>query len=219
VCADVRPERPLRRDAQRNRDALLCAARGAFAEEGLNASLEGVARRAGVAIGTLYRHFPARGDLIEALFGAKLQAWIEAGERALAMPDAWQGFAYYLEKICELQAGDRGFNDLASMRLPLAACIEQARDRSYQLSRQIVVRAQEAGSVRPDITPEDLAFLIWAHSRITDATRAIAPDAWRRHLGLMLDAFRAERATPLPVPPLRAEEVHQAMLKLGGDCG
>ncbi|WP_416211425.1 TetR/AcrR family transcriptional regulator [Frankia sp. Cas3] len=71
--------------------------------------MEAVARRAGVAIGTVYRHFPTRIDLIESIFLDKLRSWVEAGEQALAMPDAWDGFAFCLERLCSLQAHDRGF--------------------------------------------------------------------------------------------------------------
>src|SRR5271168_97694 len=136
--------RPLRRDAQRNRDAIVAAARVIFAEHGLEAPLEAVARTAGVAIGTVYRNFPARLDLIEALFAEKLQDWITAGEQALAMDDPWEGFAFYLEKMCELQASDRGFNDLASMRFPDARHTARAQARIHDLSRRIVRRAQDA---------------------------------------------------------------------------
>jgi len=206
--------RPLRRDAQRNRDAIVTAARAVFAEDGLEAPLEKVARTAGVAIGTLYRNFPARLDLIEALFAGKLQDWITAGEQALAMDDPWEGFAFYLEKMCELQASDRGFNDLASMRFPHARHTAGAQARIYDLSRRIVRRAQDSGLLRADVTAEDLAFLIWAQARIIQATRITAPRAWRRHLGLMLDAFHAESAHPLPEPPMRPADVERAMLTL-----
>ncbi|MFC4585439.1 TetR/AcrR family transcriptional regulator [Sphaerisporangium corydalis] len=209
-------QRPLRRDAQRNRDALVAAARTIFASDGLDAPLEQIARQAGVAIGTLYRNFPTRMDLVEAIFVDKLSTWLQRAEHALSMDDPWEAFAFYLEQLCELQAHDRGFNDLASMRFPHAACMEHTQGRINELSRQIVERAQKAGAVRPDITAEDLALVIWGHSRISEATAAVCPTAWRRHLGLMLDAFRAGRARPLSEPPMRPEDVYAAMVSLGG---
>jgi AcrR family transcriptional regulator len=212
----TRAARPLRRDAQRNRDAVVAAARAVFASEGLDAPLEQIARKAGVAIGTLYRNFPTRMDLVEAIFVDKLRTWLERAEQALSMDDAWEAFAFYLEKLCELQADDRGFNDLASMRFPHAECMERTQGSINELSRRIVERAQQDGVVRSDVTAEDLAFVIWSHTRITEATSAVCPNAWRRHLGLMLDAFRAGRAHPLPEPPMRPEEVYQAMVSLGG---
>jgi AcrR family transcriptional regulator len=218
--ADESCTKPLRRDAQRNRDALLEAAATLFAEHGLEAPLEQVAKRAGLAIGTLYRHFPTRLDLVQALFTAKLQAWQAAAEQAAALDDAWAGFVRYTEAMCELQAEDRGFNELASVHLPLSPCLAASRSRIFDLGCEIVERAQRQGSMRSDVTAEDLAFVIWSHGRISEATAGIAPDAWRRALHLMLDAFRAERAHPLPVPPLTPDQVGQAMARMGqaGSC-
>src|SRR5882757_1609905 len=83
--------RPLRRDAQRNRELLLAAAREVFAERGLEAPLEEIARRAGVSIGTLYNRFPSRVDLVDAALTEPVEASVRIAERALANPDPWQG--------------------------------------------------------------------------------------------------------------------------------
>jgi hypothetical protein len=102
------------------------------------------------------------------------------------------------------------------MRFPRATATEAAKTRLYELVGQVVDRAQQSGQLRPDLTLEDLAFLNWANTRIIQAVRAAgAPDAWRRHLGLLLDGFRAERANPLPHPPLSPRQVHRAMVTLG----
>jgi AcrR family transcriptional regulator len=213
------PTRQLRRDAQRNRDAILAAARQVFPEQGLEAPLEEVARRAGVGIATLYRRFPTRTELLDAALVPAIQEHVDAAEQALAMDDPWEGFALYLERSCRLQAGDRGLNDIMSMRLPRATAVEAAKRRLYRLTEEIVVRAQRAGRLRADVTQEDLVFLHWANTRILQATRAAgAPDAWRRHLGLLLDGFRADRAQPLPEPPLSPRQVYRAMLTLGASC-
>jgi AcrR family transcriptional regulator len=209
------PTRPTRRDARRNRAALLDAARSVFAQEGLDAALEGIARRAGLAIGTLYRHFPTRWDLVEAVIAEKRRSWIEAAEAAVQMEPAWDGLVFFLERACELQAGDRAFNDIASMRFPHAPRIEAARKRAYDRICRIVERAQAEGSLRTDITAEDLAFIAWAHTRVSEATYDIDPGAWRRYLALTLDGFRATAAHPLPNPPLRPRQVLRAQLRLG----
>ncbi|GAA2372363.1 TetR family transcriptional regulator [Catellatospora methionotrophica] len=206
---------PLRKDARRNRTALLTAAKAAFAEEGLNATLEGIARRAEVSIGTLYRHFPTRMDLVAVVIADKKRAWIKAAETAVAMESAWDGLAFFLERTCELQAGDLAFNDIASMRFPHAPGIEAARKRAYDLGGRIIERAQAEGSLRPDLTPADLAFIVWAQSRISEATHAIDPDAWRRYLAITLDGLRAKAAHPLAVTPLRPRQVMRAQLELG----
>ncbi|MGW0633613.1 TetR/AcrR family transcriptional regulator [Streptomyces sp. NPDC002758] len=214
LSASEASAKPLRQDAQRNRDAIVAAARRAFAEEGLGASLGGVAREAGVAIGTLYRHFPSRLDLVEELFTAKFTDLLGAAEEAAAMDDAWEGFCHYLEKFCELQAGDRAFNDLLSARLPLQALSRGMFERAQELADQVLRNAQEQGVLRGDVTPEDIAFVIWSQTGIIQATCAVAPTAWRRYLHLMVDAFRAKCAHELPEPPLTRQQVEQTLTTL-----
>jgi AcrR family transcriptional regulator len=208
--------RTLRRDGRRNRDALLAAAREAFAEHGLNASLEGVARAAGVAIGTLYRHFPTRDDLVRAVFADKLRIVVDAGERGLELEDAWEGFLLFLETLCGLQAEDRGFNDLASFNRPATGEAAEVRNRVNELWGRLLVRAQEHGAVRRDLVLQDMTILVWSHSRIIEATYGVAPRAWRRHLHLMLDAYRAEHAHPLPEPPMTDAELDLATARISG---
>ena len=118
----------------------------------------------------------------------------------------------------QLQADDHGFDDLVSMRPPEAAGLAATQDRIGAIAAGIVGRAQEQGSLRPDLTTEDLAFVIWSQSRINQATRDVAPRAWRRHLHLMFDGFRAEHARPQPEPPLTGEQAYRAMVGLNGTC-
>ncbi|MFE9629066.1 TetR/AcrR family transcriptional regulator [Streptomyces sp. NPDC006527] len=215
--AQEAPARPRRRDALRNREAILAAGRVAFAEQGLEASLEGIARQAGVAIGTLYRHFPNRLALVEELFAEKFTYLLDAAEESAAMDDAWQGFCTFLERFCELQACDRAFNALAAARLPVHTVSGQMSERVKDLGTSILHKAQQQGVVRADITREDIAFVAWSLEGIIQATRTVAPSAWRRHLYLMLDAFRAECAHELPEPPLSPEQVDQTIAAL--ECG
>jgi AcrR family transcriptional regulator len=216
TTSDRPAPRPLRRDAQRNRDAIVEAARQMFCDLGLEAPLEQIARQAGIGIATLYRHFPNRAALLAAVLADTVQAHVEVAEQALATDDPWEGFAFYLEQSCRLQAADRGLNDVMGMRFPRATAVEASKTRLYELVGQVVDRAQQSCQLRADLTLEDLAFLNWANTRILPAVRAAgAPDAWRRHLGLLLDGFRAERAHPLSEPPLSPGQVHRAMVTLG----
>jgi AcrR family transcriptional regulator len=207
-----------RRDVQRNRDALLGAARDEFAEQGLGAPLEHIARRAGLGIATLYRHFPTRVELVDAILTCAVKAHAEIAERALAMDDPWSGFAYYLEESCRLAAENRGVSDMMSVRLPEARCAEAAKRHAFEVIGRVIRRAQDSGQLRTDLTSTDLAFLTWANSRILDATAEVAPDAWRRHLGFLLDGFRAEAAHELAEPPLTPAQTYHAMLALGHRC-
>jgi AcrR family transcriptional regulator len=212
----VAPPPQLRRDAQRNRDAIVAAARQVFCDQGLEAPLEEIARRAQVGIATLYRRFPSRLELLDAVLADAVGAHIEVAEQALAMEDPWEGFVSYLTETCRLQATDRGQNDAMGMRFPRTPALEAARRRLYDLGGQLIARAQQAGQLRADLTLEDLAFVTWANTRILQASLAAgAPDAWRRHLGFLLDGFRADRASVLPEPPLSPRQVYRAMLVLG----
>src|ERR1700712_1330894 len=98
-CSTVVPERTLRADAERNRRRLIEAAREVFAEHGLDASTNQIARRAGVGVATLFRRFPTRDDLITATFADKMHAYAQAIDAALADPDPWQGFCGYIERV------------------------------------------------------------------------------------------------------------------------
>ncbi len=206
--------RPRRRDAQWRHDKLITAAQREFAAHGVDASLEKIARDAGVSIGTLYRHFPTRMDLLMAAFKPRLQVFLGGAEKALAMDDPWEAFAYYLENLFSTQAGDRGFNDFLSRRFPDNADTEHIHDQMCRQIEDVLTRAQEAGVARPDITQADIVNLIWSNGRIMDATSATAPNAWRRYLFLMLDAYRAERAHSIPEPPMTDEQLYDAMVHL-----
>jgi AcrR family transcriptional regulator len=206
--------KPLRRDARERRDKLVAAAQHEFAAHGVAASLEKIARDAGVAIGTLYRHFPTRLDLLMAAFQPRLQEFLDGATKALDMDDPWDGFVCYLENLFAVQAGDRGFNDFLSRRFPGNAETEHIHDQMCEQIEDMLTRAQEAGAARPDITQADIVNLIWSNGRIIDATRATAPMAWRRQLYLMLDAYRADRAHSIPEPPMTDEQLYGAMVHL-----
>ncbi|MBW0107439.1 TetR/AcrR family transcriptional regulator [Pseudonocardia sp. KRD-182] len=204
----------LRRDAARNRERILEAARLAFAQQGVDASLEHIARSAGVAIGTLYRHFPKRIDLLLAAFAEKFGAFMAAAESARAADDPWVGLSSYLETLCGMQAGDRGFNDFVSMRFPASAETESMHDQVCAAMEAILGRAQEAKVARTDLTIGDLVTVTWANSRIIEATSDVAPRAWRRQLMLTLESFRYRGDADLDEPPLTRQQLYDAMARL-----
>ncbi|MGW5308364.1 TetR/AcrR family transcriptional regulator [Nocardia thailandica] len=203
-------DKPLRSDAQRNRESLVTAAREVFTERGLDAPLRDIAARAGVAIGTLYNRFPTRDDLIAAAVEDRLEAGARIAEDALRIEDPWDSFVHLVEQVCALQAGDRILGDLALRQAPGAA-VERAREHGHALMRRIVTRAQEAGVLRADWTLADIGFITWSHTTVVTATAEVAPDAWRRNLALILDGLRASAAHPLPVPALTEDELMRAL--------
>lgn len=216
MTSDVDHKRtPRRRDAVESHGRLIAAAQREFAVRGVNASLEAIARDAGVAIGTLYRHFPTRMDLLIAAFEPRLQEFLDGASSALEIEDPWSGFVAYLENLFRVQAGDRGFNDFLSRRFPGNTETERIHDQMCEQIESMLGRAQQSGQVRSDIALADIVNLIWSNGRMIDATGTTAPNEWRRHLYLMLDAYRAERAHPIPVPPMTEQQLYDAMVHLG----
>jgi len=167
-----------------------------------------------VAIGTLYRHFPTRLDLLLAALEPRIREFSAGSEKALEVDDPWEGFVDYLENLFRVQAGDRGFNDFLSRRFPGSAETERIHDQMCLEIEDVLTRAQKSGDVRPDITLADIVNLIWSNGRMIDATSTTAPNAWRRQLHLMLDAYRAERAHPIPEPPMTEKQLYDAMVHL-----
>ena len=203
-----------RRDARRNHELLVVAAREVFAEQGVDASLEEIARRAGVGIGTLYRHFTTREALVEAVFERRIGELVAVAEQAAAEPDGRTALTRLLEGTLGLQAGDRLLKDVLLRHPPSAGRLASARDKLRGLFEQVLERAREQGTLRGDFTSSDLALLFWSFAPLIDATAEVAPSAWRRHLHLLLDGLRAGATTPPADRPLSAEELQAAMLAL-----
>jgi len=203
--------RPLRSDAARNRDKLLAAATQVFGERGLDAPLEHIARRAGVSIGTLYAHFPAREALFDAIFPSRLAGLDQIAAHAMAAPDPWDGFAGFTEALFELLAADRGLSDAFAQRFPLSPDVAEACRRGFGHAEQIIGRAHDSGQLRSDFQLADLVCLTWAISQVIRESAAFAPEAWRRHLAFVLDGLRAPAAHPIPVPPLSPAQLAEAI--------
>ncbi|MEY9964789.1 AcrR family transcriptional regulator [Streptacidiphilus sp. MAP12-16] len=199
------PGRALRADAMRNRQRVAEAARAVFAEQGLDVPLEEIADRAGVGIATLYRRFPTREELVMAAFEAKLAEYVAVAEEALQAADPWAGFSGYVERICAMQAADRGFTDVVTMALSTSEQAERLREQAHQAVTELIRRAQEVGRLRADFVPEDLLLVLMANAGVVHATRDAAPHAWRRLVAYLLEAFAADRTGPLPAAPTAAQ--------------
>jgi AcrR family transcriptional regulator len=210
--------RPLRADAARNRAAIVSVARDVFAEQGLEAPLELIAARAGVGIATLYRRFPTREKLVAAALVEKVAEYAEAARQALAAGDPWAGFAGCVERICELQAGDRGLSDLLCMTLAADEQVEQFRRTANDLLIIVIERAKAEGTLREDFAGEDLVLLLIGTAAVMDVTRQDAPDAWRRFVALALDGFRSRASSRLPEPPSTAQ-MTRGMVRLACERG
>jgi AcrR family transcriptional regulator len=208
-----RADRPLRRDAERNRQRILQAASLVLADRGLDATLDDVARAAGVGVGTVYRRFPSKEALAEALFDEQLTALVALGERALAEPDPWTALTGYLEGAADLLTADRGLRQVFMFTTFGRDQASRARDQLAPIATSLIERAQAAGAVRADLRPTDIPLAVLMLAAAADYARPVRPATWRRYLALFLDSLPPARTgtTPLPEPPLSPAELQHAM--------
>src|SRR3954447_17779015 len=168
---------PRRADAIRNRGLLVEAGGEVFAERGPDASLEEIARRAGVGIGTLYRHFPSREALVDAIYAEHIGAVVQVAEEAVADADAWRGLERFLEHVLELQARNLALRAAFLRQATSSGLAAERRRRILPLLKRMVDRAKEQGTLRDDLTVGDLSAAIWSFAPIIEATAEVAPDA------------------------------------------
>jgi AcrR family transcriptional regulator len=190
----------LRADARRNRSAIVAAARAAFAEHGMDASLDDIAKRAKVGSGTLYRHFATRDDLVAAVFLERMAENVAAVEEARQNPDAWDGFCDYVRRTCRAQATDKGLADLIAIG-HRGKELRRLRAEAYDGFVALIDTAKAAGALRGDFTPEDIVLLLMANAGVIHRAGKAAPLASERFVALVLDGFRAEGASPAPPAP------------------
>jgi AcrR family transcriptional regulator len=194
--------RPLRADARRNRERVLAAATAVFAEQGADASVAEIARRAGVGAGTLFRHFPTKHDLLLASLELGFDDVQAAVAHAETLDNAWEALVHVLTVCAEIQARDRAFLESVGPELFREPSLQRRNNERMAHMTRLVERARAAGLVRDDLRAEDLPFLIAAVGGATGKCgtgAAIAPDLWRRYLGIVLDGLRPASASPLPV--------------------
>ncbi|MEU0425683.1 TetR family transcriptional regulator [Streptomyces canus] len=206
-----------RRDARRNRELLVEAAHEVFTEQGLEAPLDVIARRAGVGNATLYRHFPSRAALVDAVFRDPLAGTMAAGEQARAAADPWEGLVGYTEAVFAVLATDRGTNDLMTTHLEGVESLQAVHAHNRATMELLLRRGRDEGSIRADVTTEDVLFALAALGRAVPSLAAAAgPEAWRRPLALFLDGLHASpTVAPLPTPALTADELGDALQGLG----
>jgi AcrR family transcriptional regulator len=210
-CADL--ARPLRRDAERNRQRILKAASEVFTERGLDVSLDEVARHAGVGVGTVYRRFRTKEDLVEALFLDRIEEVAALAEEAAEASDPWSALVSFMEQAAEMLAGDLGLRQMLMFATYGRDSVSYARQRNAPLVNRLVERAQAAGQLRSDLRQTDIPFIIFVLTEAAHFARQTSPEIWRRYLTLVLDGLRPQRegVTPLPVPALNPDEFEKTM--------
>ena len=190
VDGAVLPQRPLRADARRNRESILSAAKVAFAENGVQTQMEDVARRAGVGVGTIYRHFPTKEALMGELLAEKFRMLLATAKDALEVEDPWEAFAGTLRRNAELTAADAATQDAITRADVDWSYAEEARDELIATFDITVKRAQAAGVVRPDFSVHDVPMLMCGVCSTMTRAGGRNDWDWRRHLELLLEGIR-----------------------------
>ncbi len=207
-------ERPLRSDAARNRELILATAAEVFAEHGLDAGYDEIARRAGIGVGTVYRRFPERSELVQALFESRIEEMVAIAEEAASQQDPWDGLTLFLERAIERQVADRGLKEVMVQTMVEGDHLAIGRERMGPLIEGLVSRAQAAGALRPDVGITDIGMQLMLMSSMTTPEQ---PELWRRYLALLLDGLRAAAGQqPLPLTPPADEAMHELMCNLHG---
>jgi AcrR family transcriptional regulator len=178
--------RPLRADARRNRERILKAARAVFADEGIEAQIDDVARRAKVGVGTVYRHFPTKELLLDAIVREHFDSLAVLAREALEADDGWEGFCALVWRSAERNAADRSFCEVLSARDKTDVVIECGL---AAMTTELMDRAKAQGTMRADASQHDVPVMMIGASAVMQALPG--EDAWRRHIELMLDGLRA----------------------------
>jgi AcrR family transcriptional regulator len=184
-------EKPLRADARRNREKVLAAARAVFAEQGGDAQMDDVARHADVGVGTVYRHFPTKEALLNAL-SDELFAVIAVHTRTLlTLDDPWEAFTRAMWFGAGKTAGDRAFTEILTATKPRTC---PGKEDLLVTVGELMDRCKAAGVMREDAMVEDIGLLMCGVGSASQMEHPV-PDAWRRHLAIALDGLRAQGAS------------------------
>lgn len=206
------PPRRLRADAARNQQRIVAAARELFADHGLEITLDDVAERAGVGVGTVYRRFANKKELIAEVFDQHVKDFADAADVALGNPDAWLGLVEFFESACKHLATNRGFGEVMFELEEDPARFAELRDRIHPSVTAIIDRARDAGAVGTDIATTDFFALIHMVNSLAEFAGPVNSEVWQRYMAIALNGVRTDAVPrrPLLVPPMTNEEVEQA---------
>jgi AcrR family transcriptional regulator len=189
--------RVLRADARRNRQAVIAAAKELFADGGLNVQMPDVAKRASVGVGTVYRHFATKDDLIGALVAERFARLAQKASEALELADPWEGICEFIRFSAQIQAEDRGLCEVIGSRPELMDAAARAAGLP-ELCDELVRRAQRAGELRPDLSWEDIPMIACGLGSVIHARVGPGSGRWPRLVEIILDGLRAPGSGTLP---------------------
>ena len=206
------PRRALRADAARNRQRVLDAARDLFAQRGLEATLNDVAHHANVGVGTVYRRFATKQELLDAVFKSAIDQIVELAEAAMRHKNSWDGFVWFVEQLCELTATDRGLREMVYSTAYGGHPVDCARLRLVPPISTLFARARDDGYLRQDAAHTDMPILGMLAGTVSEWAGHVEPELWRRYVALLLDGLRhRDGQTRLPVDPLADDQMDTAM--------
>lgn len=195
----VEAGRALRADARRNRQAVIDAAKQLFAEKGLDAQMPDVASVANVGVGTVYRHFPTKDQLIAAIATAHFDRIAERAREDLESADAWDGLCDFIRFSVQIQADDRGLCEVMGSRPDVIEDAAQAAGL-VELAEALVTRAQRSGQLRSDIDWQDIPMIVCGLGHVTQGNPPPSAGRWPRLVEIIIDGLRAPGTGTLPQP-------------------
>lgn len=182
--------RPLRKDAERNRKRVIAAARELFAVHGLESTLNEVAHHAGLGVGTVYRRFPTKESLFEAIYVDGMDQLSGLAEAALRHENSWEGFEWFVHQMCEITATNRGLREIAFSKAHGGDHVEAGRARLLPLLSKVVERAQKDGYLRPEASATDMPFFGVLTGAVSEFAGEVNADLWRRYMAILIEGMR-----------------------------
>jgi AcrR family transcriptional regulator len=200
VSTKAQGERPLRRDARRNRERIRKAASELFAERGVGVTLDDVAERAGVGVGvgTVYLRFPNKDALLDELFEEHIAQLVTRAQESLANPDSCKALIDFLEHLLAGFAANRALEHLVLHPDRGQQRLARARARLEEPVRTLVDRAKADGRLRADFEAADIRMIPTMLAAVLDDTQATSQDVWRRYFVIIVDGLASKRSAPTP---------------------
>lgn len=192
------PRSVLRADAARNRERIIAAAAAVFAERGLDAATAEIAHRAGVGEATLFRRFPTKDDLIDAIIETRMEEVVGLADAAASDPDPAVALEHFMQDLVKQFSRDKGFFEAAGERCMNDPHFQSLRERAEAAVGRLLKRAQDVGAVRTDLSASDISFLAGSAMYAMEVSKpGLRDDLWKRYLRVILDGMKPEGASKL----------------------
>jgi AcrR family transcriptional regulator len=203
----------MRADARRNRERVLEAAEDLFGEIGLKAQMDDVADRAGVGVGTVYRHFPTKAALLEAVITLRGESMLRDIRDAASDPDPGTALRRFASAMADHQARNRALAEGMAAEIDLPVVLARVKDSIQETVITLVNRAQESGTIRPDIGASDVSMLLSGIAHVVELAGDLGKTLRQRYLTIVLDGLRPADPSVLPGRPYGLDELHRRMRK------